>query len=119
MNEIILTKEADVLICAIYAEYLRRRKNGVNKTQATKNFSSEKIKSDLLPEWQLEDIDDTMSELHKNTLVGCLNADNFTAYDGWITSEGILYMEGRFERKLSKIIDYVSKISNIAFNFLK
>lgn len=119
MNEITLTKDGDILICAIYAKYLKRRKNGMDKAQAMKNFSSEKIKSDLLPEWQLGDIDDTMSELQKNALVGCFSADNFTAYEAWLTSEGILYMESRFEKKLNKVIGYVAEISNIALKFLK
>lgn len=71
----------------------------MDKAQAMKNFSSGKIKSDLLPEWQLGDIDDIMSELQKNAFVGCFSADNFTAFEAWLTSEGFFIWSLDFKKK--------------------
>lgn len=112
MDKVMLTKDADALICAIYKAYLLRRKAGIIKRNAREMGSSATIHKELLPKWQFEDVDDACRELSRNGLLDCIFADNST----WAVSlsdHGILYMEKRFQNGLDSILPYIEALGSI------
>lgn len=110
MDEIKLTKDADVLICTLYKAYLQRRKNKQSKSEARVMGSSEVIREDLLPKWQFEDVDDTCRELSRAGLLSCSYGDDTVCFSE-LSDSGIAYMEQRFKTGLSAVLDYIEAIA--------
>lgn len=110
MSEITLSKDADYLICVIYKYYLELHDNGISKSEA-KNFENIEIVHSLVPDWSLDDINDTCLELSNNGLLIKQKKYISEHYDRFSLSDvGIVYMENRFSNKLNKLIDYISKL---------
>lgn len=109
MSDIKLSKDADALICLIYKYYLTARDNGISKTQAKHLGSSEDVKSKIIPEWSLDDVDETCKELHKANMLSVLYASNI-CYDIDLNDDAIIYMENRFPDKVKGILNYISLI---------
>ena len=62
-GDLLMTKDADKLICCIYKNYLERRKSGISKSDS-KYFEDNFYKSDkYLSSWSNDDIADTLEEL--------------------------------------------------------
>ena len=99
-----LTKDADLLVCCAYREYLKRRKSGIPKRQANTFHPDFKDSIPKLSDWLFDDYLFTISELKK---VGFVH----TSLDGTfcITSQCIIYMENRFKNGLKEVADFISK----------
>ncbi len=99
-----LTKDADKLLCYIYKEYLEKIKLGNIKTEANhfdRNiFTENKILSKCNP----TDLDFNLLELGQNKLVTIYIGSTFE-----LTTQGIIYMESRFENKVDKLTDFIAK----------
>lgn len=98
-----LTKDADEMLCVLYREYIERREQGMSKSSAKGFAHPELLQQALFPEWYLEDISDTLSELHKAGYIHLYVESSFRLEDA-----AIVYMEGRFGRNLDKILSYIS-----------
>lgn len=109
MGDIKLTRDADVLICTLYKSYLQARKNGKSKPDAKILGGAAEIQSKLMPQWSLEDVEDTLWSLHRLGLISAMPADD-TVYFSTLTDDGIIYMENRFKNGLSGLIEYLSKL---------
>ncbi|AXF39458.1 hypothetical protein [Paenibacillus larvae] len=107
-----LTKEADVLICVLYKNYLEKRNSGISKDQARIFGSSRDIQSKLLQKWAPEDVDETCWELNNFNIVYCMGADDI-AFIVQLTNFGIVYMENRFKDRVESILDYLTKFKNL------
>ncbi|MGM9879448.1 MAG: hypothetical protein ACI31R_05455 [Bacilli bacterium] len=90
-----LTKYSDKTLCLIYKEYINDKK---------KVFSTHNIESDF-PNVNREEFRYSLDELKSNKLI---NLDILGNYS--LTSDGIIYMEHRFQNKVDKVIDYISKL---------
>ena len=112
MSEIRLTKDSDALICALYKDYLQKRKSGIPKGEAKFLGGAEQIQSAIVPKWLLGDVEETLWELCRAGLLDCLSADN-TVYMSVLADAGIIYMENRFKDGLSDVLDYVEKVKAI------
>lgn len=112
MSEVRLTKDADVMICVLYKEYLQRRKSGASRFDARFFGGAENIQANLMPKWKLDDIDTICQELHRAKLLSCFFADNITA-ESALTDEGIIYMENRFKDGLTALFQYLEKLRSI------
>lgn len=112
MSEIELTKDSDALICAIYKEYLQRRKSGVPKGDAKSFYGAEKIQKEIVPNWQLADVEETCWELNRKGFLSCRSSNN-TIYQAVLQDEAIIYMENRFQNGLSEVLNYLEKIKSI------
>ncbi|WP_195543659.1 hypothetical protein [Massiliimalia timonensis] len=99
-----LTKDADLLVCCAYKEYLTRRKSGVPKSQANIFNPDFKESSPKLSEWLLDDYMYTIGELKRAGLAKMYIDGTFI-----ITDQGVIYMENRFKNGLKEITDFVSK----------
>lgn len=100
-----LTKDADLLICCIYKEYLSQRKSGVSKSDACLFESDFYTTSNKISSWSEDDVFDTLSELEKNSFVKTFIDGSFQ-----ITEKLVIYMENRFKNGLSEVMDFISNL---------
>lgn len=112
MSEIKLTKDSEALICAIYKEYLQRRKSGTPKGDAKWFGDAEEIQKNIVPKWQLGDVEETCWELERKNFLVCQSANN-TILETVLGDEAIIYMENRFQNGLNDVLEYLEKIKSI------
>lgn len=112
MSEIILTNEADFLLCNIYKSYLERRKSGMFREDAVVFGDVETVQADCAQTWPTNDIEDGIRELSRADFVACLWADN-TFWNGYLTTNAIVYMENRFENNLDKLLQRITSIKSL------
>lgn len=99
-----LTKDADLLVCCAYKEYLTRRKNGFPKRQAN-TFKRDFLKnSPKLSAWLPDDYLYTIGELKRAGFAKVYLDGTFI-----ITDQCVIYMENRFKNGLKEITDFISK----------
>ncbi|QDW74394.1 hypothetical protein FND36_10335 [Lachnospiraceae bacterium KGMB03038] len=103
-----LTKEAKTVLYHMYKEYLVRRDNHIPRSQSKEFGSAENVQSLLFPDWELEDIVDTLRELGRNGFVKNFNADN-TVYTCSLTDSAIVKMENQKKETLLSIADFIAK----------
>lgn len=114
--EIQLTKESDALICLMYKHYLESRNNGKTRENSKQFGSISNIHSKFVPNWLEDDVLDCCFELGTAKLISYITADNTAMYIE-LTNAGIIYMEERFQNKVSYILDYIGKIKSIISPF--
>ncbi len=99
-----LTKDADLVACCIYREYLNRRKSGISKREAA-GFSQDFYKStDKLSSWSMDDFLYTLGELRRAGFVRTYITGSFG-----ITDQLIIYMESRFKNGFIELTDFIAK----------
>ncbi len=109
-----LSHDAEYLLCVLYKNYIDRRKNGEDKSKAKMMNSSEHIFNTLLSEWKFEDVDETCRELDRAGLLNCQYGDNIV-YFSVLNDNAIIYMENRYKRGISEVIDTISKLKSLIF----
>ena len=99
-----LSKDADLLVCCAYKEYLERRKSGQSKRQAN-TFKPDFLEStDKISSWSRDDYLYTVRELKHAGFVTTYLDGTFA-----VTDKLIVYMENHFKNGLSSVIDFISK----------
>lgn len=102
MDEILIPKEAEYVLTAIYKDFLDKYNNGVPRNEAKiSGHQSEILK--LVPEIPEQDIDGLIDELVKKELINGTKVSNLYYFTS-LTSTGIVYMENRFSNKSQKLI---------------
>lgn len=109
---VVLSKESDALICVLYREYLTRRAHGVPISRAAYFQDDSSIRENFLPSWSLEDVTDVCWWLVEKGLLSVLPGDD-QANDVTLTEEGIIYMEGRFSRKVDRVVSYLEILAKL------
>ena len=106
-----LTNDAKFLITTMYKQYVELRKDKVDKVKAT-NFGSEiTIKDNLMPEWSISDVHETLAELYKNEFITAMFGDNqFIIVK--ISTKAISQLEVSFGDRLNAVIEYIAKIKS-------
>ena len=99
-----LTKDADLLVCCAYKEYLDRRKRGISKRQANTFHSDFREENSKLSGWLHDDYLYTIGELKRAGFVNSYLDGTFI-----ITDQCVIYMENRFKNGLKEVADFVSK----------
>ena len=112
--DIELTKDSELLLCILYGKYVSLTSAGVPKTRAKCFGSSIEIQRDLIPEWTFPNTDETCRELSRAGMISVFYADNI-AYSVSLSDKGIIYMENRFNKKVSEILDRIEQLKNIIF----
>ena len=110
--EILLSKEADYLLCVLYKEYISLRKNKVPKSRAKYFSSSADIHKKFMPEAIYEDVDDTCKELHNANMLLCVESD-FEVLRAELTDEAIVYMENRYKNNLKALTSHIIELAKI------
>lgn len=99
-----LTKDADKMLCIIYKQYLSKIQNGNSKT-ASNEFEEDFYKDDkLLSNWHPDDVTTTLLELGRKSYLKIYIGGSFN-----LTDRAIIYMENRFKKGLTELIDFISK----------
>ena len=106
-----LTNDAKFLISSMYAEYIKRRREQIRKSQARNFHSIDFLKTNIMPEWSNEDILDTCFELRKYGYIEGTLADD-TFHTLYITTEAISELETDFKDTIDTVLDYATKIKN-------
>jgi hypothetical protein len=104
-----LTKDADVLICLVFKSYSEKRSNGLSKTLSNDFGDSETFHKAFVPKWHIDDVYDICAELHRADLMYYMWASGIFL-ESRLTDNGIIYMENRFERNITKLLDYIKKL---------
>lgn len=107
-----LSKQCDALLCVLYREYLNRRGHGAPMHRAVAFPDDVSIRDSFLPSWPLDDVTDACWKLCAKGLLSADNGDGH-AIDVDITDEGIIYMEGRFHRRLDRLLEYLEKLASV------
>lgn len=100
-----LTKDADLLVCCVYKEYLNRRKSGIPKRQANTFHPDFKETTQKLSNWHHDDYLFTVSELKRAGFARLYPDGTFA-----ITDQCVIYMENRFKNGLKEVTDFVTKL---------
>lgn len=112
MEDVKLTNEADFLLCGLYKEYLERRKADMFREEAVIFGSAENLQQEIVQDWPIQDIEDVVRELSRAEIVTCLWADN-TFWHASLTTNGIIYMETRFGRKIDKVLSRLNALKSL------
>lgn len=105
--DITLTKDADKLICLIYRDYLERREKGLPKSSAKAYSERKDWPKSLTDHFSTEDVCDTLRELKA---VGLIRSYSYSGFA--LTDNAIAYMETRFPRGISQVLDWFAKIKS-------
>ena len=108
MNDIKLSKDADLLICLIYKHYLQLHDNGISKIKA-KELNSVYDFHFLVPDWSIDDLYDTCLELKENNLLSAKTryiSDN--RFKFYLSNTAIVYMENRFKNGIKEIANFIT-----------
>ena len=89
-----LTRDTKNFFKAIYQEYVKRRKNGILRSEAIQ-FGNSQILSEML-NIPFDDVECCSRELHKFGLLKCDWADNMVFFS-YLTEKGIKYGEDNFD----------------------
>lgn len=100
-----LTKDADKMICEIYATYLNRRDSGIPKRAAADFVNQSDWPDEHRADWLCPDGKATLQELKAAGLVAVFLYGGFA-----LKPEGIIYMENRFPSGLSSVLDFLGKL---------
>ncbi len=115
--ETTLSKKDKELLIAAYKSYVEKR-----KTDPTSNArclgGSETIKRELLPDWSIEDVENSCRSLSRNGLFKCLYADNIV-YIASINDYGIVYAENIPKNKVKEILSAFGKLGEIISILIK
>ena len=103
-----LTKDAKVILCLLYKDYLAKRDSGLSKSKANRWGTSHVIHEKLIPKWSFEDVDDTCRELSRAGAIICDWADNI-AFHISISDSGIIYMENHYKKLFLEVVDLIGK----------
>lgn len=100
-----LTKDADKMLCEIYAAYLERRNSGVSKPLSKSFFDQNSWPEKYSALWREADARDTLRELKR---AGFLKLDICGGFA--LQDEAIIYMESRFKNGLTDVLDFLGKV---------
>lgn len=78
-----LTKDADLLVCCIYKEYLNHRKSDISKDDASLFENDISTISDRISSWPKEDIYDTLSELEETAFIKFILTAHLKSQKNW------------------------------------
>lgn len=100
-----LTKDADKMICEIYAAYLNRRSTGASKQDAANFAIKATWPEKFASSWDSPDGSAALVELKRAGLVKYYQRSAFVLND-----KAIIYMENRFKNGASEVLDWLGKI---------
>jgi len=105
-----LTKNADALMCIIYAKYLIDKKNGKLEDDAKYIGGSGEVAAYTQNGLTSDETDACLRELSRNGLIGAETANGIVVFSELLDT-GIYFMEHRSIDKISRILSKVSEWS--------
>ncbi len=109
-----LPNNADYMLCVLYREYQNRINAGEPMDEALLFGDADLIHETLIPKWSPADITTIAGWLCDYGFLAAAYAD--TLLDAAVlTPSAISYMETRFKRKASALLDTITKLRSILF----
>ena len=102
------------MLCAMYREYLERRRMEVPRDDAGIFGGAELLQAELFPAWPTHDIDSVARELAASGFLSARFADNQLDSCA-LTQDAIVHMEHRFQGNLAKVLGAIAKLRPIVF----
>lgn len=103
----VLTRDADKMLCEMYAVYLERRAEGTPKKAAKEFLDPSNWPEKYADRWKSEDGKETLRELKQKGYIRIMILGGFIVEDSVIT-----YMENRFPNGLSNVLEWLGKIKS-------
>lgn len=91
--------------------YIKKRKDGVSKDDATSFGDVHQVNKEIMPEWSFEDTRFTCFELRKHGYIKGTPADNQLWYIN-LTTEAIAELEVSFKDRLEAVLKFASDIKS-------
>ena len=110
LKQIELNKDGDALICLIYKRYCECRKDGKSIEESAFMGDDTDIQKTCCPKWPLDDVTHWCWYLKKQGLLNVMPGEDH-ANDVSLNDDGIYYMENRFPKGVSQVIEVLSKIA--------
>ncbi|MFR0815359.1 MAG: hypothetical protein ACLSIL_13305 [Enterococcus casseliflavus] len=113
MNEILLTKESEYVLTAMYKEFLDRYNQGVPRDKAKIFGHQDNIFKfvDIFPE---QDLTGLLQELKEKSMIIAKPSSNIFYWVA-MTTDSIIFMENRVGRNINKIVDWLIKTKQLLF----
>lgn len=108
-----LTRDGDYFLCVIYKEYKSRKEKGMQEKNA-RDFARFEQWEHLFSEMPPETMQAAQAECCKTFHMKSYLRNSFILSD-----EAIRYMEQRFPRGVSQILDYVSNLAPLVLSLLR
>ena len=106
-----LTNDAKFLVSAFYKKYIDARTQGKTKHESVLLGHLDSIHSEIMPEWQKDDVRYTIMELDRQGFVVASPASN-TIIRVVLTTQAIATLETNFKDKIDTVLDYMAKVKN-------
>ncbi|MDT2660664.1 hypothetical protein P7E02_12345 [Enterococcus hulanensis] len=106
-----LTNDAKFLLSKMYEKYIEKRKKGYIKKDAKSFGNLEKVHSEIMSEWPIEDVLSTLLELRANEFIIGTPAST-TMFHIQITNIAIAMLEKTFKDKVEDVLDFAAKIKS-------
>lgn len=110
-----LTKDAEYMLCALYASYKAALIKGIYRERAKVFPGAEFFKKHLLQEWSMEDIEKAGRELEQEGYLICFHLNDKTS-ECVITDKAIGRIECRFESGLEEVLRFMGELKQFAFS---
>ncbi|EOI53427.1 hypothetical protein [Enterococcus gilvus] len=107
-----LTNDAKFLLSSMYKTYIDRRKSKISKEKAVLFGDVNSIHENIMPEWEISDVNFTCFELRRKGLISGLLAGNTIFYVS-LTTDAIAIMESKFEDDINKVLDFAVKVKSL------
>lgn len=108
MSDVVLTKNADKLLKAIYKNYLQKSKQDLPQNKCRFIGYADDIQKTICPELSLDKIEVACHELCEYNFLSFRVYDNICS-NIQLTSDGISYMENKIPNLIDKVIDTATK----------
>lgn len=99
-----ITKDSYRVLCSLYREYLKRRKNGISKMEAVCFAAPSDFKDELFPDIPIDDLYDAITELGQTGFLTVYIDGSFQ-----LEKSAIILMENRFTKGLTEVTDFIAK----------
>lgn len=112
-----LTNEADFLLCLLYEQYTKNRKEGQSRFDAKIIGGPEFVQEHSAPTWPTHDIADAACELWRQGYAVCLAGDDEVDCIA-LADEGVAYVEERFRGNREKLFAHITALGRLVLGLL-
>lgn len=102
--DVSITKDSDQMLCLLYKEFLKRRKDGLSKADARHFADGSIAQIPPMDTWPETDISDAMLELSRANLLRITIGG-----DCYLKDEAIFFMENRFKNGLKDVLSFLAQ----------
>ncbi len=110
---IVLSKSSDFVICTLYREFLRRRKDHVALSDALYFGDADYFQPALFPRWSVDDLSTVCAWLASKGLLKCSGSGDGVVVDVALAESGLIYMENRFSNQLDRVREWLETLGNL------